>query len=85
MKHYLDGHIGDLILWSFCVLALVAFTLTVMTGHSDQTLGNILMGALGALSGYMTKQISTRGQSTTNVDTATNMTVNPPKDEDKIA
>lgn len=76
---YLEGHIGDLILWSFCVLALGAFTLTAMTGHSDQTLGNVLMTALGALGGYMTKGITSR--STTNVDTATNVAVNPESKE----
>lgn len=65
----LDGHVGDLILLTFAILALGCYTLTVMTGHADQTLGNIAIGGSAALAGYMAKRIM-GGQTTNVVDTA---------------
>lgn len=81
MKKIVEDHVGDLILWSFCVLALGAYVLTVLKAQADQTLGNVLMAALGALGGYMTKRI-TAGDQSTNVDTATNVEVNPIEEPD---
>ena len=68
IKRYLDGHIGDLILWSFAVLCLIAYTSTVMTDKA----------AVGALGAFMTKRYA---GATTNVDTATNVAVNQPGNE----
>ena len=82
IKQYLDGHIGDLILWSFAVLCLIAYYSTVMAGKADQTLGNVLMAAVGALGAFMTKRYA--GASTTNVDTA-NVAVTTPAVEPDIA
>ncbi len=76
-RDFLAAHGGDLILAVFAVLALVAYTVATVTGHDDQTLGNLAIGALSALGGYMSKRTSAQGQ-TTNVDSATNVAVNPP-------
>jgi uncharacterized membrane protein required for colicin V production len=79
IRGYLDGHIGDLILWSFAVAALLAYVITVMAGKADQTLGNVLMAAVGALGAFMQKRYPPAPQ-TTNVETA-NVKVNPPADD----
>ena len=69
MKHYFDGHIGDLILFGAFVMALGTFALVfIITRQESNLLAGITMASLTALGTYMQKRPA---QSTiTNVDTA---------------
>lgn len=46
MKTYIDGHVGDLILWSVFVLCLTAHTIAVLVGKPDQTLAGAVLGSM---------------------------------------
>lgn len=69
VRNYLDGHIGDLILTFVVIMTLIAYTITILMGKPDQTLGNVLMASTGALGGFMMKRLPP-AQPTTNVETA---------------
>lgn len=77
MNKWLDGHVGDLILWSVFVLCLTAHLIAVLVGKPDQTLAGAVLGSMGALGAYMQKRATT--STTTNVDTANIARMEAPK------
>lgn len=55
----LAAHTGELILLTVVVAALFCYTLALLKGQSDQTLGNVLMASIGALGAFMQKRFRT--------------------------
>lgn len=76
LRHYFDGHVGDVIIFLAFFSALVCYTLTVLRDKPDTTLGIVVGGALSGLLGYMTKC----GPAQTNVE---KLTVEGDSDPDK--
>lgn len=51
-----SGHVGELILFTFAIIALIAYLIALMAGKADQTLGAVVMAASGALGAFMQKK-----------------------------
>lgn len=66
MRKYLEGHIGDLILLTAFLAALITFGVVFAITHQESTLlGGIVMGALTSLGTYMQKRAAGVAQTTT--------------------